>query len=438
MAFSDPIVGGSGGELVINQIESSNFSLSGQTGWAILKNGDAYFFNIVASGTITATSFIGTDFVINSSGEFFYNGTPALGNLFASIAPQAGTDAHGNVYGQGINIGVWNGSGVQEQHFGIDLDGNTYLANSLGNTVVFGSTNDGSMQFFNSSGAGAGNLDVSISPVSGSNFGNNYVAGVEVQNGGQILTQGTSSAIKEFISAGNPLKQWLSGYANESGPAGIYTDLYNISSSDEYITWWLFGPSVTGQKDSAFVQLNSSQNNAADNAYGSLGYEDTSSNIIGMLNWGPGGINGMGTLTAVKPGTGTVSVDAVAETWHTISLSTTWTAATPTPQYRLNADGLVELKGAMIFTSTGAGLSGNNTFTAAGAIPSAYQPVSTQYFTAVLIGGSGAPTLTANRTPVIELSSGGQLSLLNVSSTGGAGDTVTFSFPGVVAYQVAN
>jgi hypothetical protein len=439
--FSDPIIGG-GGALIYPAIKSPNFSIPSQTGWAILKNGSAYFFNVTASGIITATEFAGTDFVIDSAGEFFYSGTPALGNLIAAIAPNAGgTDAYGNVYPQGTNFGKWNAGGVLEQHFGIDDNGNIYLASSSGVTVVEGQTVDGAMLFYGSAGQGAGNLNVSVAPAAGSDAaGNNYVGGVEVQNGGQIITQGTAASIREYISAGgNPEKLWLSGYANEDVSAGIFTNLFNIGDPDEYITWWLFGPSVTGQKDAAFIQLNSSQNNAADNAFGSLGYDDTSGNhVTGMLNWGPGGINGMGTLTAVEPGTGTVSVDAVAETWHNITLSATWTAATPTPQYRLNADGLVELKGAIIFTSTGAGLSGNNAFTAAGAIPSAYQPAGTQYFPAVLIGGSGAPTITANRTPVIELSAGGQLTLLNVSSTGAAGDTVTFSFPGVVAYQQAS
>jgi hypothetical protein len=101
MALSNPLTSG-GGQLVIAQIESTNFSLSGKTGWAILQNGDAYFFNITAEGTITGSTFDGTDFIINQSGAFFYASTPANGNLIASIASASGTDGFSNAYAEGI------------------------------------------------------------------------------------------------------------------------------------------------------------------------------------------------------------------------------------------------------------------------------------------------------------------------------------------------
>jgi hypothetical protein len=47
---------------------------------------------------ITGSTFEGTDFIINSSGEFFYSGTPAAGNLVESTASAGGTDSHGNNY----------------------------------------------------------------------------------------------------------------------------------------------------------------------------------------------------------------------------------------------------------------------------------------------------------------------------------------------------
>jgi hypothetical protein len=103
------------GKLVIPQIQSPDFSLSGQTGWAIFKNGDAYFFNIVAQGTITATAFIGTDFEINDLGAFFYNGTPGPGNLLLSITNAAGSnDGEGNAYQAGVTI--YNGTAYIQVH----------------------------------------------------------------------------------------------------------------------------------------------------------------------------------------------------------------------------------------------------------------------------------------------------------------------------------
>src|ERR1700722_3917242 len=102
--FTSPIVGGQG-TILIPAIQSPNFNLVAQTGWSIQKNGNAYFFNITASGSITASSFVGTDFFINSLGEFFYSGTPAAGNLIASIAPTSGAnDGHGNPYNEGISV----------------------------------------------------------------------------------------------------------------------------------------------------------------------------------------------------------------------------------------------------------------------------------------------------------------------------------------------
>lgn len=56
----------------------------------------------LTGGTITGTTFNGTNFVMNSSGAFFYNGTPALGNLSQSITDGNGTDGFGNTYLQGI------------------------------------------------------------------------------------------------------------------------------------------------------------------------------------------------------------------------------------------------------------------------------------------------------------------------------------------------
>jgi hypothetical protein len=103
VGFNNPLTG-LNGALILPQVKSPNFNLAGQTGWAILKNGNAYFFNVVASGTITASEFIGTDFIIDTAGAFFYTGPPALGNLFMSIASVAGTDGFGNHYGAGLAV----------------------------------------------------------------------------------------------------------------------------------------------------------------------------------------------------------------------------------------------------------------------------------------------------------------------------------------------
>jgi hypothetical protein len=92
------------GQLTIGQILSPNY-VAGVSGWEIRKDGSAEFNSLTIRGT-----FDGTDYVINSGGAFFYNGTPAAGNLITSIAAMAGTDAFGNAYPQGLKVYGTGGS----------------------------------------------------------------------------------------------------------------------------------------------------------------------------------------------------------------------------------------------------------------------------------------------------------------------------------------
>jgi hypothetical protein len=57
----NPIIGGDG-TLVYPQIRSPNFNLAGKTGWAILKNGNAYFFGLVTT--------IGSQLIFTNSNTF--------------------------------------------------------------------------------------------------------------------------------------------------------------------------------------------------------------------------------------------------------------------------------------------------------------------------------------------------------------------------------
>lgn len=71
--------------------------------WASTAGTDPYG-NVYPAGFSAGggSSFTGTNFVINSTGAFFYSGTPALGNIIASITATAGVDPHGNVYLAGV------------------------------------------------------------------------------------------------------------------------------------------------------------------------------------------------------------------------------------------------------------------------------------------------------------------------------------------------
>jgi len=95
--FQHDIAGG-GGDLIITSVQSPDYS-PGSAGWQIRKDGSAEFNNLTIRGT-----FHGTDFIITSTGMFFYTGTPALGNLSVSIVPgsAAVTDPEGNTAQPGV------------------------------------------------------------------------------------------------------------------------------------------------------------------------------------------------------------------------------------------------------------------------------------------------------------------------------------------------
>lgn len=98
--FADPIVAGT--ILIIPAIQSADFSIANQTGWAIFANGNSYFFNVTATGAVTATVVIAEG---PGSGTFVYDGAAGPGTLVVSIASMAGTDAWGNTYsGPGISV----------------------------------------------------------------------------------------------------------------------------------------------------------------------------------------------------------------------------------------------------------------------------------------------------------------------------------------------
>lgn len=94
------------GMLVLQSIFSPNF-VHLVSGWSINKDGSAEFNNLTIRGT-----FLGSNFIINSTGAFFYNGTPAAGNLILSISASATTDTFGNTVFQGLTTLFHSGGSV--------------------------------------------------------------------------------------------------------------------------------------------------------------------------------------------------------------------------------------------------------------------------------------------------------------------------------------
>jgi|HubBroStandDraft_6_1064221.scaffolds.fasta_scaffold147335_3 hypothetical protein len=118
--FQHDVAGGQG-NLIIPQLQSPNFDLATQTGWAVLRNGNAYFFNVTATGAVTATEVIAEG---PGAGVFVYDGAAGPGTLVVAIASQAGTDKYGNAYsGPGIAISAPGlGGGKNEIQIRPDLN----------------------------------------------------------------------------------------------------------------------------------------------------------------------------------------------------------------------------------------------------------------------------------------------------------------------------
>jgi hypothetical protein len=179
MGFENPVVGGTA--LRIPAIQSPNYD-PGLAGWIIKINGDAEFNNLTIRG-----QFFGTDFIINSSGIFFYSGTPAAGNMTGSWAQTAGSDAFGNAYPAGIKVYSATGSAVLSP-----VDGSFLSTGSSGATVRIGD----------------GELDFKASPTDNStatliqNFGGPLLGSLAVSGGTQNASDNAAYAALVTKAAG--------------------------------------------------------------------------------------------------------------------------------------------------------------------------------------------------------------------------------------------
>jgi hypothetical protein len=94
------------GSLVIPSIFSPNF-ITGVSGWTIKKDGSAEFNNLTIRGT-----FLGTRFIFNVNGLFFYSGTPGPTTLFVSVCGAVVTDPFSTSCSPGIFLYGPNGSSI--------------------------------------------------------------------------------------------------------------------------------------------------------------------------------------------------------------------------------------------------------------------------------------------------------------------------------------
>lgn len=178
--FADPITGGT--ILVQPAIQSPNFSLTGKTGWAILVNGDAYFFNITAQGSVTAADL------------YLYDGDPGPGTLTASLTSSA-QDQYGN-----YTVADNGFTGL-----GLYASGVAFAVTALGIQVFTGSLADGWTPAIAGMGVSADALGF---------FGSLYLTSADVDVAAELVTNPATGAV-EFLTGGDAgaLTAAVTGYA---------------------------------------------------------------------------------------------------------------------------------------------------------------------------------------------------------------------------------
>lgn len=278
--FPNEVAGGNG-VLLIPAIQSPNFSESAQTGWAIMQNGDAYFFNLTAEGTITASQFIGTDFIMASQGLFFYNGTPSLGNppIFAVCAPGTTSDPYGNTVNAVLNVGV-----LTAAHLGVDDSGNLYLADSTGDNRIYMSPSNTVLSFYT---AGTAALAMTLAASAGTEplTHTAYPAGLKIygSNGSYVQLSDTGSG-PAIATA-----QFSGGGADEQFPGKILTYIRGATPYTEEMA--IIGPEFNSPaNDYVWIGFQSRASDNSGAAGGNLYYVNTAGAQTALLEWGLGGI----------------------------------------------------------------------------------------------------------------------------------------------------
>ena len=194
MQFGDPIVGGD--TLIRSAIQSRNYT-AGSAGWSIMANGSAEFNNLTIRGA-----------EVTDSTSLYYNGTPATGNLVASISATAGTDPYGNTYLAGVNVyAVSNGQNVFANLNGGAVNMGLLNSPTTAAVIGYGTLTIGSNQYTASvvgspvTGGNTGSLSLTsnglyVLDAAGARPTNVYVSGVVLatDNAGNVLTTQTVSS----------------------------------------------------------------------------------------------------------------------------------------------------------------------------------------------------------------------------------------------------
>ncbi|HET7641154.1 MAG TPA: hypothetical protein VFK47_20765 [Ktedonobacteraceae bacterium] len=379
MAFVNSVVG-QFGTLVRNAIRSPNF-VHNVSGWTINQDGSAEFNNLTVRGT-----FNGTNYTINSSGAFFYSGTPAHGNLIVSITSASGTDSFGNSYPQGINVttGTISGTAISAGTItGTAISGGTITGTTItGGTIQTSSSNpkvllsgaNNDLEVFNSAGTQVGTFGGSTGALT-----------VGSATGSHFKMDPSTSKFDVFNSSNQLVIDF-------NGATGVQTILNNVDTTFSQINSSTSVPGVVGGITFGGISAAGSLPTASQIAQaGGIGPAPTLGlNILSptstgtrdhnaQINLFPGvnsGVTGTTNAATVQVrsinGTGNCATDLEVQgsiirldastgfpvTWQTPSMGTGWATGSgiggsyPPLQWRLDAENNVHLFGVFHATST--------------------------------------------------------------------------------------
>lgn len=395
--FNNPIVGG-GGALVYPSIHSPNFVQSPLAGWAVNKDGSAFFGNLTLSG-----SFSGTNWVLNATGIFFYNGTPQAGNspYFWAVASGVTTDPFGNHVQAAGGFGNPSGSHVE-----FEGGGNVNFNDAANNTRVHIEPGSDLIAIYPAGGASTHAPDITIADTAGTDaWAHSFPAGLNLA--ALPLTAGNTIINASGIFAYSALPPAL---------GGLVASIAAVSGTDSAGNAYLAGESSYANLGGGFFQAITVSGGfvVITSAASAAGPWTVLGEIGAIRSDGDTHFAAVGgshlvadtRLYALNPVTGSGRAD-----WQDMRpLSNSWIgtiAGQYPPQYRLSADGFVDVAG---YVQTPAANANYNSVTFA-TLPAAYRP-------AANAGHRWPVTMTTNvapvGTPAVQIDTNGNLQCHNM------------------------
>jgi hypothetical protein len=379
----------------------------------------------VNAATFTGSTFQGTNFIINSTGIFFYSGTPAVGNLTGSWT-NSNTDPLGNTtYPTFASYGA-NSASQLDSGFVEIFQLAHFPANKGG--MVLGAFGAATQEIVLTSGnVGATDHAAAIGLISSSTP--------------EILMTLNAVAILDLLAAGSTLNSPLT-IDSTTWPTLLLQNLTPAAAGVEVVGSggnWALAASVPGDTNPRVIVYNTSADGIAMGP-GNAGtdirlfrssagtYEISQSLVVGnslqvLVNTILGGTQ-IGTLQMNGTGVNISGQPLSADTWHSLGALSVTGVTLITGRYTLMPDGDVEID--ILFSTSGAVATFSQNF--ANTLPAAYQPTANKM---CAIGVTGASwTISGSRLPNVLVSSSGSVQVNMPAIPGAVGNMgCTFRFP---------